>query len=121
MGVTIDFLHYFGWGLLYCSPFLLFFCSIIFGAGFLVGRLEKWSWRDTIYWTIITATTVGYGDIRPSRGRSRLYTVTVVLVGMMFTGVIVALAIAATTETLKQHINVDVAKQRFSKIEHVKK
>jgi voltage-gated potassium channel len=121
MGVTIDFLHYFGLGLLYCSPFLLFFSSVIFGVGFLVGHIEKWNWRDTIYWTIITATTVGYGDIRPTKGKSRLYTITVVLVGMMFTGVIVALTIAATTETLKRHINVDEAKERFNKIEHTRK
>ena len=120
MDVTLDFLIYFGWSLLYCSPLLIFFCFIIFGTGFLVGRLEEWSWTDTIYWTIITATTVGYGDLRPSKYRSRIYTVTVVLVGMMFTGVVVAITIAATTETLKRHINVEAAQERFVRPKQMK-
>ena len=116
MAVTVFFLRYFSWALLYCSPLLIFFCTIIFGMGFMVGRLEKWSWTDTIYWTIITATTVGYGDFRPTKHRSRIYTLIVVLVGMMFTGVVVAVTIAATTESLKKHINHETAKDRFSEI-----
>ena len=114
MAVTSNFVRYFGWALLYCSPLLIFFCVLIFISGFLVGRLERWSWTDTIYWTIITATTVGYGDFRPTKHRSRAYTIVVVLVGMMFTGVIVAITIASTTESLKHHINLDIAKERFS-------
>ncbi|MCK5834674.1 MAG: two pore domain potassium channel family protein [Lentisphaeria bacterium] len=113
MAVTLYFIRYFSWALLYCSPLLIFFSLIIFGTGYLVGRLEKWSWTDTIYWTIITATTVGYGDFKPSKYRSRIFTIIVVLVGMMFTGVIVAITISATTESLKKHINVDNVRNRF--------
>jgi len=120
MAVTLSFLKYFGWALLYTSPLLIFFCLIIFSFGFLVGRLEKWSWADTIYWTIITATTVGYGDFRPTKHRSRGYTLIVAMVGMMFTGIIVAITIGATTESLKRHIDLDSANGQFKSLTQLK-
>ncbi|GMH86140.1 hypothetical protein TrST_g2022 [Triparma strigata] len=30
--------------------------------GALVGSFEEWNWIDSIYWVIITATSIGYGD-----------------------------------------------------------
>jgi voltage-gated potassium channel Kch len=28
--------------------------------------LEKWSWIDSLYFTVITLATVGYGDLTPT-------------------------------------------------------
>ncbi len=114
MDVTIDFVRYFIAGLLFCSPLLIFFTLVVFSVGLRVGHLEKWSIYDSLYWTVITATTVGYGDFRPKKHRSRVLTIAVVLVGMMYTGIIVSLAVMATTESLKKNIDFSNVVQRLN-------
>jgi hypothetical protein len=44
--------------------------------------LEDWSWVDSIYFSVIAVTTVGFGDITPSTDASKIFTVVYVLVGI---------------------------------------
>ena len=41
--------------------------------------LEDWSWVDALYFSVITLTTVGYGDLSPSTEASKLFTVVYVV------------------------------------------
>ncbi|MFA9419128.1 MAG: potassium channel family protein [Gammaproteobacteria bacterium] len=75
---------------------LVFFITLL---GHIVGRLESWDKLDAIYWAFITATTVGYGDIRPMGRLSKGLSVFIALVGMVFTGIMVALAVNAVTDS----------------------
>lgn len=43
-------------------------------------------WHDALYFTVVTLTTVGYGDIGPSNNRSRLFMVVVILVAFSSVG-----------------------------------
>ena len=43
--------------------------------------VEGWSLADSLYVTVQTLTTVGYGDLPPHSGRGRLFAVLVMLIG----------------------------------------
>ena len=50
------------------------------GANMVVGALlyrwlEGWSWLDSIYFVMITLTTIGYGDLHPTTSLTKLITI----------------------------------------------
>lgn len=81
--------------------FRLFFYLIIFILVMLLGGIgfifaEKLSILDSLYFTVITIATVGYGDIHPITPMGRLLTIIIIIFGVgSFLGVI-----ANTTEML---------------------
>ena len=87
------------------SPILIFLSLAITTFGQIVGHLEKWKKFDALYWSFITATTVGYGDIRPLKKISRVFSVLIAIVGIMFTGIIVAITLKATNIAFEKHVN----------------
>lgn len=61
---------------------------------FLIGTLwywlvEGWSWEDAAYMTVITLATVGFGEIQPLGNRGRLFTISLILMGVVSIGYIV--------------------------------
>ncbi|HUV22663.1 MAG TPA: potassium channel family protein [Gammaproteobacteria bacterium] len=97
MQFTFSYIGFFVEHLLFAWPLLGFLAIVIMMLGLVVGRFESWGSFDSIYWAFITATTVGYGDIRPKKRFSRLLSILIALIGVTFTGMIVALAINAAT------------------------
>jgi hypothetical protein len=63
--------------------------------GLVVGAWESWGRLVSIYWAFITATTVGYGDLPPLKPLSKILSVFTTLIGIIFTGIIVSLAVDA--------------------------
>jgi len=62
---------------------LLFLAITVVTAGTVVFHLlEKWSWIDSLYFTIITLATIGYGDLTPTTPLGKLVTVIFVIVGV---------------------------------------
>ena len=99
MDYTFSYFHYFFKHMAMAWPLLGSIALVIIALGIIVGFLESWGRFDSIYWAFITATTVGYGDIRPLKPVSRILSVLVALIGVTFTGIIVALAIDAATRS----------------------
>lgn len=61
---------------------------------FLIGTLwykyiEGWSWSDSIYMTVITLSTVGFGETNPLGDRGRLFTISLIGMGLVNIGYIV--------------------------------
>jgi len=102
-GLTITFLKEFGLGLSLTSPLLLSVAAAITLLGQLVGRKEGWSRFDSFYWSFITATTVGYGDVRPVKRTSRIIAIIIALMGLTLTGILIAVAVHASTLALAAH------------------
>ncbi len=44
--------------------------------------LEEWSWVDSLYFSTVAVTTVGFGDLTPSTDTSKLFTVLYILSGI---------------------------------------
>ena len=105
MQMTIDFFRLFFLGIYFIAPVLIIFIFIIFMMGQRVGRIESWDRFDTFYWSFITAFTVGYGDIKPTQKKSKLISIFISLVGIIFTGVIVAVTVVALTKSFEQNVN----------------
>jgi voltage-gated potassium channel len=61
--------------------------------GYFIGKIEGWSIWDSLYHAFINATTVGFGDFRPSRKTSRILAIVLAFVGIVFAGMVVAMAI----------------------------
>ncbi|HEY9834130.1 MAG TPA: potassium channel family protein, partial [Stenomitos sp.] len=51
--------------------------------------IEKWSWSDAVYMTVITLATVGYSETNPLGERGRLFTIALILMGVITIGYIV--------------------------------
>ena len=49
---------------------------------FVYRLLEGWSWLDSLYFVVITTTTIGYGDLSPTTGLSKFITVFFALNGV---------------------------------------
>lgn len=45
-------------------------------------RVEGWSFIDALYFCVVTLTTIGYGDLYPTRDVSKLFTVVYIITGL---------------------------------------
>ena len=117
MQFTIDYLQLFYINVKLAFPLLLFSILLIAVLGLMVGLRESWGRFDSMYWAFITATTVGYGDMRPTMPLSKALSVLIALVGITFTGILVALAIFAATEVLTDQDHVKNLQECIDKLE----
>jgi voltage-gated potassium channel Kch len=81
-GLTFRFIKLLVIGLWFFSPLLLSLVLIIMLLGYLVGKREGWSRFDSLYWAFVTATTVGYGDFRPTKRGSRVIAIVIARLGI---------------------------------------
>lgn len=69
---------------------LFIYAVIIIGVGAgLYHWLEGWSWLDSVYFVVITLTTIGYGDFYPTKPATKVITIFyglngIVLILMLF-------------------------------------
>jgi len=48
--------------------------------------LEDWSWVDSLYFSVVAGTTVGFGDLAPTTDASKLFTIVYILSGITIIG-----------------------------------
>ena len=44
--------------------------------------VEGWSWLDSLYFSVITLTTVGYGDFTPQTASGKIFTMIYIFLGL---------------------------------------
>lgn len=103
MEFTFIFIELLAEGIQLVAPLVLFLCSFIVFFGMVVGHIEGWPRFDAVYWALITALTVGYGDIRPLRRRSKTLAIAITVAGIMFSGILVSITVRSAFEAFKIH------------------
>jgi voltage-gated potassium channel len=81
---------------------LLGMAVLVFAGALGISHFENLPLSDALYFTMITGLTVGYGDITPQSMGGRIIAVMVALVGVIFSGLIVAVALRAVGQSLKK-------------------
>ncbi len=73
--------------------------GIIFGGAVGYRLIEGWSWFDSLYMTIITLATIGYGETHPLTIWGRSFTLILITVGVVLFGYLISSLTQAVIET----------------------
>jgi len=68
----------------------------------------EYSWTDAVYMTMITISTVGFGEVQPLNETAKIFTVILILVSV----VVLGYAISIITEYILSRSNFELIKQR---------
>ena len=56
--------------------------SVILTGTFVYHFIEGWNYLDSLYFTVITLTTVGYGDLSPQTPAGKIFTMFFIFTGL---------------------------------------
>jgi len=63
-----------------------------------MGRLEGWQWRDSLYYSFITAGTLGFGDFSPKTNAGRIWAIAFIPLAVAAAGEVLGNVAAFLTE-----------------------
>jgi len=87
---------------------LLFATNFFLALGTVAYRyIEGWSWLDSLYFSVITLTTIGYGDFSPQTDLGKLFTMAYIIIGVAL--------ILGFVNTLFLHYREESTKKRNNK------
>ena len=70
-----------------------------------IAYFENISFADAMYFTFITGLTIGYGDISPVTLAGRIVAILSGFLGVLITGLVVAIAVYALKETMEHSVD----------------
>jgi voltage-gated potassium channel len=73
-------------------------------------RTEDWTVIQALYFSVVTLTTVGYGDLHPTSAGTQIFTIIYILTGL---GVFVALLASVAQKYIEQKSEGGGARERL--------
>ena len=73
-------------------------------------RTEDWTIIQALYFSVVTLTTVGYGDLHPTSAGTQIFTIIYILTGL---GVFVALLASVAEQYIKLKAETPSARERL--------
>ncbi len=73
-------------------------------------RAEDWTIVQALYFSVVTLTTVGYGDLHPTSAGTQIFTIIYILTGL---GVFVALLASVAEKYIEQKSEGEGARERL--------
>jgi voltage-gated potassium channel len=113
---SIHFIQIFFSVLFLALPLLLSMALLVAILGLIAAYLENWPVFVGIYWAFITATTVGYGDVRATGKTARSISVMIAFIGIVFTGITVAIAVESATRAYANHEDLPAMNARIEEL-----
>jgi voltage-gated potassium channel len=74
-------------------------------------RFEDWTIIESLYFSIVTLTTVGFGDLSPTTAGTQIFTIFYILTGI---GVFVALLASVAEKYIEQKADGPSARERLA-------
>merc|ERR1719419_737249 len=90
----------------------VFFISYVGCGSLIYVSAEDWSWWSSIYFCIITLSTVGYGDMTPESDYMKLFTILYVYIAFFFYATIIGSLIGRRTSD--PMVNDDLPRKKIS-------
>jgi voltage-gated potassium channel len=75
-------------------------------------EVERLSWLDALYFSVITISTVGYGDFSPTTTASKVFTMVYILFGMSIFVSFASMLVHESFERQKQRAEKKAAKKQ---------
>lgn len=82
--------------------------ALIFLGGTLFAWVEGLPIHQGLYFSMITSTSVGFGDITPETGAGQFISVVLGCIGLIMFGLVVAVANKAFKVTIEEYLQVEV-------------
>jgi len=74
---------------------------LIVGGAVLISFVEQLPFDHALYFAFVTGLTIGYGDIVATTPVGRIISIVLGVIGIMFTGLVVAVAVRALQQAWK--------------------
>ena len=102
MSIFKGFAYHFFLVIWHVRTVILSLIALVVAGGAAVALLEKMPFGDALYFAFVTGLTIGYGDIVMQTPVGRLVALLIGFIGILFTGLIIAVAVRAVRQSIQE-------------------